>query len=61
MINRKYRELVGGWNISDIRGGYGTSLWKDIRKGWHTLSQNDVFSLGDGRRLRFGKIFGVGR
>ena len=36
-------------------GGYDTGLWKDIRKGWHTLSQNAVFSLGDGRRLRFWK------
>ena len=43
VISRKYGELVGGWNIGDIRGGYGTGLWKDIRKGWRTLSQNVVF------------------
>ena len=55
MINKKYSELVGGWNTGDLRGGYGTGLWKDIRKGWHTLSQNVVFSLRDGRRLRFWK------
>ena len=55
VINRKYGELVGGWNKGDIRGGYGTGVWKDIRKGRHTLFQNDVFSLGDGRRLRFWK------
>ena len=55
VISRKYGELVGGWIIGDIRGGYDTGLWKDIRKGWHTLSQNAVFSLGDGRRLRFWK------
>ena len=55
MINRKYGELIGGWNTGDIRGGYGIGLWKDIRKEWHTLSQNVVFSLGDGRRLRFWK------
>ena len=55
VISRKCGELVGGWNTGDIRGGYGTGLWKDIRKGWHTLSQNVVFSLGDVRRLRFWK------
>ena len=49
MISRRYGELVGGWNTGDIRGGYGTGLWKNIRKDW----QNAVFSLGDGRRLRF--------
>ena len=38
VISRKYGELIGGWNTGDIRGGYGTSLWKNIRKDWHTLS-----------------------
>ena len=55
MISRKYGESVGGWNIGDIRGGYGTGLWKDIRENRYTLSQVAVFSLGDGRRLRFWK------
>ena len=55
VISKKYGELVGGWITCDIRGGYDTGLWKDIRKGWHTLSQNAVFSLGDGRRLQFWK------
>ena len=55
MISRKYGELIWRWNIGDIRGGYGTGLWKDIRKGWHTLSQNAVFFLVDDRRLRFWK------
>ena len=51
MISRKYGDLVGGWNTSDIKCGYGIGLWKDIRKDWHTLSQNAIFSLGDSRRL----------
>ena len=58
MISKKYE--VRGWNTGDIRGGYGASLWKDIRKGWHTLSQNVVFSLGDGRRLQFWKYIWCG-
>ena len=44
---------LGVWNIGDIRDGYGTGLWKGIRKDWHTFSQNVVFSLGDSRRLCF--------
>ena len=46
---------MGGWTTDDIRGGFGTGLWKDIRKNWSTLSQNAIFSLGDSRRLRFWK------
>ena len=52
---QEIRRIGRGWNTGDIRGGYGTGLWKDIRKDWHTLSQNAVFSLGDGKRLRFWK------
>ena len=32
MISTKFREEDGGWNTNDIRGGYDTGLWKDIRK-----------------------------
>ena len=37
----------------DLRGGYGTSLWKEIRKKWLSFIQNAVFALGDGRRINF--------
>ena len=39
----------------NIIGGYGTELWKDIRKEWLTFSQNTTFSLGNERRLGFWK------
>ena len=55
VISTKFGEEVGGWNTRDIRGGYGTGLWKDIRKEWLTLSQNTISSLGNGRRLGFWK------
>ena len=55
VISIKFGEENGGWNTSDIRGGYGTGLWKDIIKEWLTLSQNTSFSLGNGRRLGFWK------
>ena len=28
----KFGESNGGWHTLDLRGGYGTSLWKEIRK-----------------------------
>ena len=32
VISTKFGEEDGGWNTSDIRGGYDIGLWKDIRK-----------------------------
>ena len=49
----KFGEEDGGWNTSDIRGGYDTGLWKDIRKEWRAFSQNTTFSLGNEKRLGF--------
>ena len=53
MISVKFGEENGGWNSSDVRGGFEIGLWKNIRKEWLTLSQNTSFSLGNGRRLGF--------
>ena len=55
VICSKFGESFGGWHTSDIKGGYGTSLWKDIRKEWPSFFQNSVFALGDGRRINFWK------
>ena len=55
VIGIKFGESPDGWHTRDIRGGYGTSLWKDIRKEWSSFFQNAVFSLGDGRRINFWK------
>ena len=49
----KFGESIGGWHTHDLRGSYGTSLWKEIRKEGLVFSQNVVFSLGDGRRINF--------
>ena len=32
MISVKFGEMVGGWTTSDIKGGLGTGLWKEIKK-----------------------------
>ena len=51
VICSKFGETNGGWHTCDLRGSYGISLWKEIRKEF----QNAVFSLGDGRRVNFWK------
>ena len=53
VICSKFGEINGGWHTCDLRGGCGTSLWKEIRKEWPSFFQNVVFSLGDGRRINF--------
>ena len=55
VIGIKFGESLDGWHTRDLRGGYGTSLWKEIRKEWSSFFQNAVFSLGDGRRINFWK------
>ena len=55
VIGSKFGESPDGWHTSDLREGFGTSLWKEIRKEWPSFSQNAVFSLGDGRRINFWK------
>ena len=53
VIRCKFGESFGGWHTRDLRGGYGTSLWKEIKKGWPSFLQNSIFALGDGRRINF--------
>ena len=55
IICNKFGEDNGGWHISDLRGSYETSLWKEIRKEWPSFFQNAAFSVGDGRRINFWK------
>ena len=55
VIGTKFGESPDDWYTSDLRGGFGTNLWKEIRKEWPSFSQNAVFSLRDGRRINFWK------
>ena len=55
VIQCKFGESSGGWHTRDLRGGYGTSLWKEIRKEWPRFFQNSVLVLGDGSRINFWK------
>ena len=57
----KFGESIGGWHTRDLRSGYETSLWKEIRKDWFVFFQNAVFVLGDGRRINFWSDVWCGR
>ena len=61
VICSKFGESCGGWHTSDIRGGYGSSLWKDIRKEWPSFFQNSVFALGMVEESTSGRMSGVER
>ena len=48
-ISRKFGVQEGGWCTHEVREGYGVGLWKE----GSLLFKNIVFSMGDGRRVRF--------
>uniref|UniRef100_A0A2N9FVR5 Reverse transcriptase domain-containing protein n=1 Tax=Fagus sylvatica TaxID=28930 RepID=A0A2N9FVR5_FAGSY len=53
VVEAKYGSLWGGWCSNDIRGPYGVSLWKNIRKGWESFSKHLFLKVGNGERIRF--------
>ena len=55
VISRKYEVEDGGWYTHEGREGFGVGLWKEIRKEGSLLNNNIVFSVGNGRRVRFWK------
>ncbi|KAL6347606.1 hypothetical protein AAG906_026134 [Vitis piasezkii] len=52
---KKFREEGGGWSTREVRQGYGVGFWKEIRKKSSLMLKNIVFSMEDGRRVRFWK------
>ncbi|KAL6329295.1 hypothetical protein AAG906_015504 [Vitis piasezkii] len=54
VISRKYG-VEEGVVYCEGRDGFGVGLWKEIRKEGSLLSNNIVFSVGNGRRVRFWK------
>ena len=62
VIGSKFGESPDGWHTRDLRGNYGTSLWKEIRKEWPSFfSKMRSFHLGMVEGSIFGKMFGVVR
>ncbi|RVW44252.1 putative ribonuclease H protein [Vitis vinifera] len=55
VISKKFWVEEGGWYTREVREGFGVGLWKEIRKEGSLLSNNIVFSMGNGRRVRFWK------
>ena len=53
VINRKFGVQKGGWSTRSMREGYGVGLWKEIRREGTLLSDKIVFSVGNGRGVRF--------
>ncbi|KAJ9678923.1 hypothetical protein PVL29_020968 [Vitis rotundifolia] len=53
VISRKFREEEGGWYTREVREGFGVGLWKEIRKEGALLQNKVVFSVGNGRRVKF--------
>ena len=43
----------GGWCSSPFSGPHGVSLWKNIRRGWPSLSRFFLYEIGDGSKVRF--------
>ncbi|KAJ9707156.1 hypothetical protein PVL29_002241 [Vitis rotundifolia] len=53
VISRKFGEEEGGWYSREVREGFGVGLWKEIRKEGALLRNKVVFSVGNGRRVKF--------
>ena len=49
VISRKFGVQERGWRTHEVRKGYGVGLWKE----GSLMFKNIVFSMGDGRRVRF--------
>ena len=39
--------------LGSFSGPYGVSLWKNIRRGWHSLSWFIMYEIGDGSKVQF--------
>ena len=52
VIGWKFGVEQGGWYTRVVKEGFGVGLWKEIRKEGSFLN-NIVFSVGNGRRVRF--------
>ena len=53
VIEAKYGCDWGGCCSSPSSGPHGVSLWKNIRRGWPSLSWFFLYEVGDGSKVRF--------
>ncbi|RVW14439.1 hypothetical protein CK203_090793 [Vitis vinifera] len=59
VIIDKYGEEEGGWCSKEVKGAYGVGLWRAIRKDWEIICSRSRFIVGNGRKVKFGRICGV--
>jgi hypothetical protein len=52
-VEAKYGSLWGGWCSKEVRGSYGVSLWKNIRREWESFLDKIYMQVGNGVRIRF--------
>ncbi|KAL6345756.1 hypothetical protein AAG906_017501 [Vitis piasezkii] len=55
VISRKFGEEEGGWYTREVREGFGVGFWKEIRKEGSLLQNKVVFSVVNGRIVKFWK------
>ena len=55
VINYKFGEDMGGWCSCKVHGSYRIGVWKEIRNDWDSFPPTTMFSVGNGRRVRFWK------
>ena len=60
VIEGKYGNDWGGWCTKNVTSAYGVSLWRFIRSGWLNFSKLLQYDVGDGTRVKFGSMCGVG-
>ena len=51
VIEVKYGCDWGGWCSSSSSAPHGVSFWKNIRRGWHSLSRLFLYEIGDGSKV----------
>ena len=61
VIKVKYGCELCGWCSSSISSQYGVGLWKNIRRGWPSLSWFISYEVGDGSKVQFRLDRGVER
>ncbi|WJZ82701.1 hypothetical protein VitviT2T_002436 [Vitis vinifera] len=55
VISRKFGEEEGGWYTREVREGFGVGFWMEIRKEGALLQNKVVFSVENGRSVKFWK------
>ena len=53
VIEGKYGCGWGGWGTRSVNGPHGVGLFKNISRGWPSISRYILYDIGDGSRVKF--------